>query len=253
MRNRAVPHSGRTKIFASVGPLTVPLDTDRDIVLGEDVASGRWARSCTGELLVPTGQSTDGRVVRARGQVANALAVARGGRSASAERMLREALGVFERRRQYAGAALAAATLSLVLRKRGQVSRANDALYGVARDAGAAGQEQEDYAVAQGLLRPADPITRVLTGHAVANEASIRALAADVCGYSGRVKRSTRPGRAAHLCVAAGTIAGTVRCGLPKWLHTNSAGDSRTGGARRRRGDERDPSSQTTGRSLRRR
>ena len=75
--------------------------------------------------------------MHARGQVANALAVARGGRSASAERMLREALGVFERRRQYAGAALAAATLSLVLRKRGQVSRANDALYDVARDAGA--------------------------------------------------------------------------------------------------------------------
>ena len=44
------------------------------------------------------------------------------------------------------------------------------------------GQEQEDYAEARGLLRPSDAITHGSTGHVVANTASMRALAGDVCG-----------------------------------------------------------------------
>ena len=66
----------------------------------------------------------DQRVVRARSNVAGALVVAQSGRPAEAERRLRDALGVFERRHRYAAAARAAATLGYLLRERGDVSRA---------------------------------------------------------------------------------------------------------------------------------
>ena len=108
----------------------------------------------------------DERVVRARARVAGALAVARGGRYASAERMLREALGVLERRRRYAGAARAAATLGELLRERGHGERAGVALrqarllFDTAHsdaDRNAqrrlSGSEREDYIEAQALLR----------------------------------------------------------------------------------------------------
>ena len=58
----------------------------------------------------------DPRVTRARSHVASALMIAEGGRPAEAERRLREALGVLERRRYFAGAARAAATLGSLLR-----------------------------------------------------------------------------------------------------------------------------------------
>ena len=62
----------------------------------------------------------DPRVTRARSHVASALMVA--------ERRLREALGVLERRRRFAGAARAAATLGCLLRERGDRSRAESTL-----------------------------------------------------------------------------------------------------------------------------
>ena len=108
----------------------------------------------------------DARVARARTRVADALAVAARGRYASAERMLRDALGVLERRQRYAGAARAAATLGRLLRERGQSARAGEALqqarllFDTARggtvDGPAdtlAGGEQEDYRAAHALLR----------------------------------------------------------------------------------------------------
>ena len=52
------------------------------------------------------------------------MLVARRGRPAEAERKLREAIGVLERRQQYAGAARAAATLGCLLRERGDMTRA---------------------------------------------------------------------------------------------------------------------------------
>ncbi len=128
-------------------------------------------------LVAPTRPSDradddDERVVRARGRIANALAVARGGRYASAERMLRDALGVLERRQRYAGAARAAATLGELLRERGESERAGAALEqarllfdtagsdpaGDARNP-LAGSEHEDYLEARALLsrRPAAP------------------------------------------------------------------------------------------------
>lgn len=108
----------------------------------------------------------DARVVRARAHVAKALAFAARGRFAAAERMLRDALGVLERRQRYAGAARAAATLCQLLRERGQSERAGEALqqarllFDNAR-AGAtdgpaatlAGGEREDYRAARVLLR----------------------------------------------------------------------------------------------------
>ncbi len=114
----------------------------------------------------------DGRVVRARARIASALAVARGGRYASAERMLRDALGVLERRQRYAGAARAAATLGELLRERGESERAGAALeqarllFDTAQAGPAgdvrnplAGSEHEDYLEAQALLsrRPDAP------------------------------------------------------------------------------------------------
>ena len=179
---------GSSEDFHTGGSSNRCFDTVRYIVLGGTCRLAGGPRSCTVEPPVSTERSPDGRVVRARDQVANALGVARGGRSASAERMLRDALGVFERRRQYAGAARAAATLSLVLRERGQMSKANEtlrqarALYEVARDAGVPGQEEEDYAEARGLLRPSADIPCVSRDHAAALTASMRALAADICG-----------------------------------------------------------------------
>ena len=74
----------------------------------------------------------DDRVVRARSRIISAREVARRGRYASAERMLRDALGVLERRRRYAGAARAAATLGELLRERGQTQRLTETLDEVA-------------------------------------------------------------------------------------------------------------------------
>ena len=104
-------------------------------------------------------------MVRARARIANALAVARGGRYASAERMLRDALGVLERRQRYAGAARAAATLGELLRERGESERAGAALeqarllFDTAQADAAggvrhalAGSEHEDYLEVQALL-----------------------------------------------------------------------------------------------------
>ena len=54
--------------------------------------------------------------------------IAKRGRPAEAERRLREALGVLERRRCFAGAARAAATLGSLLRERGERSRAESTL-----------------------------------------------------------------------------------------------------------------------------
>ena len=70
----------------------------------------------------------DPRVTRARSHVASALMIAERGRPAEAERRLREALGVLERRRCFAGAARAAATLGCLLRERGDRSRAESTL-----------------------------------------------------------------------------------------------------------------------------
>ena len=72
--------------------------------------------------------SDDARVTRARLHVASALMIAERGRPAEAERRLREALGVLERRRRFAGAARAAATLGCLLRERGEPSRAESTL-----------------------------------------------------------------------------------------------------------------------------
>ncbi len=110
-------------------------------------------------------------MVRARARIASALAVARGGRYASAERMLRDALGVLERRQRYAGAARAAATLGELLRERGESERAGAALeqarllFDTAQADAAggirhalAGSEHEDYLEVQALLsRRPDP------------------------------------------------------------------------------------------------
>ena len=80
--------------------------------------------------------------------------------------MLRDALGVLERRQRYAGAARAAATLGTLLRERGQAARAGEAMQqarllfdtaGAATAGGLAdtlpGGEQEDYSAARALLR----------------------------------------------------------------------------------------------------
>ena len=131
--------------------------------------------SCTSPLVAPTRPSgrtdeDDGRVVRARARIANALTVARAGRYASAERMLRDALGVLERRQRYAGAARAAAMLGELLRERGESERAGaaleqarllfDAVQSDPADAARnplTGSEHEDYLEARALLsRPPD-------------------------------------------------------------------------------------------------
>ena len=98
---------------------------------------GASRSGCPGDVLasplvVPARQpvyaDNDDRVVRARSRIAGAQEVARRGRYASAERMLRDALGVLERRQRFAGAARAAATLSEILRVRGQRDRAGEAM-----------------------------------------------------------------------------------------------------------------------------
>lgn len=116
----------------------------------------------------PSGRADedDGRVVRARARIANALAVARRGRYASAERMLRDALGVLERRQRYAGAARAAARPASRRRERGESEQAGAALeqarllFDTAQADAAggvrhalAGSEHEDYLEVQALLR----------------------------------------------------------------------------------------------------
>ena len=113
----------------------------------------------------PVPEEHDPRVAQARTRVENAPAVAAGGRYASAERMLRAALGVLERRQRYAGAARAAATLGQLLRERGQTARAGAAIQqarllfdivetGTPDDpvASLAGGEREDYQAARALL-----------------------------------------------------------------------------------------------------
>ena len=111
----------------------------------------------------------DQRVARARSQVAGALVVAETGRPAEAERKLRDALGVLERRHRYAAAARAAATLGYLLRERGDVSRAESTfqrarvLFDVASPVATAPRsrlpepdeqwaEREDYVQAKALL-----------------------------------------------------------------------------------------------------
>ncbi len=134
--------------------------------------------------------------------MANALAVARAGRYASAERMLRDALGVLERRQRYAGAARAAATLGELLRERGESERAGAALkqarllFDTARSdpAGAsrnalAGSEHEDYLEARALLsRP-----------------------------TAAAPPAPEPGRQAAICLdrLAGDLATLLRAGVP--------------------------------------
>lgn len=114
--------------------------------------------------------------MRARARIADASTVARRGRYASAERMLRAALGVLERRRRYAGAARAAATLGSLLRERGQGERAGavmrqaQLLFESARSVrngngsgpgvDLAGAEREDYFEAKALLRGPSPAPR---------------------------------------------------------------------------------------------
>ena len=141
-------------------------------------------------------------MVRARARIANALAVARGGRYASAERMLRDALGVLERRQRYAGAARAAATLGELLRERGESERAGAALeqarllFDTAQADAAggvrhalAGSEHEDYLEVQALLsrrpdaappvpEPHPPAGIALEGLADALETLLRASVA---------------------------------------------------------------------------
>ncbi len=108
----------------------------------------------------------DQRVVRARSNVAGALVVAESGRPAEAERRLRDALGVLERRRRYAAAARAAATLGYLLRERGDVSRAEQTYerarvlfrvasapgYSSGAQSGIIEAEDEDYVHAKTLL-----------------------------------------------------------------------------------------------------
>ncbi len=114
--------------------------------------------------------------------------------------MLRAALGVLERRQQYAGAARAAATLGRLLRERGQTARAGAALQqarllfdtvetGSADAPGGslAGGEWEDYQAARALLRvpaaspggipaPVAPDAAVLDGVAGDLVALVRAV-----------------------------------------------------------------------------
>ena len=133
-----------------------------------------------------TAQVGDERVVRARAQVVGAVGVARRGRPASAERMLRDALGVFERRHRYAGAARAAATLSLVLRERGDISRARDVLrrahvlFEAARAEGDPSSDEDDLAEARALLRSTIPVVAAPADARCAG--SLAAFAADVSG-----------------------------------------------------------------------
>ena len=133
--------------------------------------------------------------------MANALAVARGGRYATAERMLREALGILERRDQYAGAARAAATLGQLLRERGRTSTASVVLdrarwlFDAAAPAGShettgaealAAAEQEDYIEARTLLTPREEVSgrppepARVAEQPVPAEASLTAFASDV-------------------------------------------------------------------------
>ena len=122
----------------------------------------------------------DQRVVRARSHVAAALVVAEGGRPAEAERKLRDALGVLERRHRYAAAARAAATLGYLLRERGDESRAESTferarvLFDVATPVAASFRsplleldeeraEREDYVQAKALLTTTTRATAVDT------------------------------------------------------------------------------------------
>ena len=132
-------------------------------------------------------RATDGRVVRARAQVAGALAVARAGRLASAKRILRCALGVFERRQRYAGAARAAATLGLVLRERGQLSRATDELrrahmlLDAVSEEGRPEDEAEDFTVARSLLGATPTLGAAPSGLERRDGATVAAFAAEIC------------------------------------------------------------------------
>jgi transcriptional regulator with AAA-type ATPase domain len=157
----------------------------------------------------------DQRVVRARSHVAGALVVAEGGRPAEAERKLRDALGVLERRHLYAGAARAAATLGYLLRERGDVSRAESTferarvLFDVATpvatpfrspllevDEGRA--EREDYVQAKALLT------------------TTRATAVDNARSSARPEGADRPrsrDQSAAIVSAAGLLTRTLAAG----------------------------------------
>ena len=156
----------------------------------------------------------DQRVVRARSHVAGALVVAEGGRPAEAERKLRDALGVLERRHLYAAAARAAATLGYLLRERGDVSRAESTferarvLFDVATpvatpfrspllelDEGRA--EREDYVQAKALLT------------------TTRATAVDIA-RSARPEGADRPrsrDQSAAIVSAAGLLTRTLAAG----------------------------------------
>ena len=151
---------------------------------------------------------------RARSHVAGALVVAEGGRPAEAERKLRDALGVLERRHLYAAAARAAATLGYLLRERGDVSRAESTferarvLFDVATpvatpfrspllelDEGRA--EREDYVQAKALLT------------------TTRATAVDIA-RSARPEGADRPrsrDQSAAIVSAAGLLTRTLAAG----------------------------------------
>ena len=75
-----------------------------------------------------TRRGSDTWVVQARHDVARAFLVAGRGRAAEAERRVRRALGVLERRHRLAAAARAAATLGCLLRERGDGVRASSTL-----------------------------------------------------------------------------------------------------------------------------
>lgn len=163
----------------------------------------------------------DPRVVQARTRVANAPAVAAGGRYASAERMLRAALGVFERRQRYASAARAAATLGQLLRERGQTERAGAALqqarvlFDTVEGAHApgdgrplAGAEWEDYKAARALLfvPPAEPAPEPEPAPAPAFE-----IGAVLDGVAGDLVAVVRAVETASLAEAPARVCSALR------------------------------------------
>ena len=158
-------------------------------------------------------QHDDPRITWARTRVARARAVAAGGRFASAERMLRAALGVLERRQQYAGAARAAATLGQLLRERGQTARAGAALQqarmlfdtaetGTADAAGGslAGGDWEDYQAARALLCVPAALPEAAPPPVAPAGVLLEGVAGDLVALVRAVETASRAEAPARLC-----------------------------------------------------
>ncbi len=158
-------------------------------------------------------QHDDPRIAQARTRVANAPAVAAGGRYASAERMLRAALGVLERRQRYAGAARAAATLGQLLRERGLTARAGVALQQArvlfdtvetgpldAPGEALAGGEWEDYQAARALLRVPAALPEAAPPPVSQTGALLDGVAGDLVALVRAVETASHAEAPARLC-----------------------------------------------------